>query len=226
MKFQLSELVSALFPFKVSAYETDSYALSGESLHIEEGLIAQNFSGQRLLEFIAGRCCARLALNKFNYSQFPILMGENGCPIWPEGYTGSIAHTSKYCVAVVCSLKKTTSIGVDVEELLDFPLEIKNDLLRSDEDQSYSILDQHSEAERLAIFFVIKESVYKAAYPIFKNFLEFHDVKVSLGMNSTLFSAAIVANSGLSSEYEETTLHGNYCIDSNRVYAVSWFGIQ
>jgi 4'-phosphopantetheinyl transferase EntD len=64
-----------------------------------------------------GRYCAASALRLIGAScwQAHIDAGTAGEPIWPHGYTGSIAHTPDLSVAAVAPVGRALSVGIDLE---------------------------------------------------------------------------------------------------------------
>src|SRR5208282_5779110 len=52
---------------------------------------------KRAQEFAAGRVCARRALAELGVVDFPLRVGEDREPLWPEGTVGSITHTTGFC---------------------------------------------------------------------------------------------------------------------------------
>jgi 4'-phosphopantetheinyl transferase EntD len=40
---------------------------------------------------------------------------DDGRPVWPAGYTGSIAHAGRVCVAVAVPVERAAAVGIDIE---------------------------------------------------------------------------------------------------------------
>ena len=152
-----------------------------------------------------------------------MLIAKNGSPTWPKNYVGSIAHTHSYTAAVVCDAKQSCSIGIDIEELSDFPLELKSDILRMDEVEEYLSNNLFSDQIKLALYFSIKEAVYKAYNPIFQEFLDFQDVKVELNVATSSYKAHVHQTQSLDKVKQKSFLiQGLYTVDSMRVYTSAW----
>ena len=184
---------------------------------------ALKFSSNRLNEFCIGRHCARKALIEAGADQTPLLVAKNGSPTWPKNYVGSIAHTHNYTAAVVSDIGQTRSIGIDIEELSNFPLEIKSDILRLDEAEQYLANELHTDQIKLALYFSIKEAVYKAYNPVFQEFLEFQDVKVELNIAASSYKAHIHQAQGTDRAKQKIfSIQGLYAVDSTRVYSSAW----
>lgn len=123
----------------------------------------------------AARVAARELLTQLGFGWTAIPKGESGAPIWPSGTIGSLAHDDEVAVAAVGRARDVNAVGIDVEpavalppgmlDLVATPREIKKlvgDLLRG------------------KLLFAAKEAVYKAAHPLDRVFLEFHDIDVDL----------------------------------------------
>ncbi|HZK32659.1 MAG TPA: 4'-phosphopantetheinyl transferase, partial [Corynebacterium sp.] len=67
------------------------------ALHPLEKTLVSNAVDRRKAAFGDARWCAHQALAHLGAGEEParrpILRGERGMPLWPEGYTGSLTHT-------------------------------------------------------------------------------------------------------------------------------------
>jgi 4'-phosphopantetheinyl transferase EntD len=123
----------------------------------------------------AARIVARALLGRLGYHEFPVRRGASGEPLWPAGVTGSLAHDDRVALAAVGLQREVGAIGIDVEPVVELP----PDMLE--------LVATPSERRKLAddplrgrLLFAAKEAVYKAAYPLDRVFLEFHDIEVDL----------------------------------------------
>ena len=181
-------LLQELFGEGVETEEVDSSAQGVSELLPAESAAVGRARDRRLLEFRAGRHCARLALARLGLPNVPVPQGSDRAPVWPEGIVGSISHTSRsglfWCGAAVAHAEKARSLGLDAE--IDEPLE----------QRLYSRVLTRQERSRLGdepaelrgflakLVFSAKECVYKAQYPLSKAFLEFADVEVVIGQGT------------------------------------------
>lgn len=215
------KIVENLFPFSSRVVCVDNLVQSVDYLSPEEQKIAYSFSAGRLKEFSIGRYCARKALFQVGISDFSILKAHSGHPIWPDKFVGSITHTPFITAAVVASKSAALSIGIDIEEICNFPAEMKDIILRDDEYYTFQEYSEYSNDVKLALFFSIKESVYKAYNPIYKNFLDFKDVKLTLTKSKHSFRA-VIGNYFLGQNSEPELIEGFFSIHSDRVYTSAW----
>jgi len=125
----------------------------------------------RRKEFLAGRSCARLALEELGVAAGPILRGERGLPAWPTGYLGSISHCKGLCLAVAARRADYVALGVDLERTDRLGAAAANRVVHPEESRWAG-----SERERAGILFSLKEAFYKAQFPRFGIHANFGDL--------------------------------------------------
>ena len=90
------------------------YSLSDE----EEEILSPRAVKKRRDEFLLGRAACHSALKQLGIaSPPPVLKGSFREPIWPEGYIGSITHSSDIAICAACPEGRAHGIGVDIESL-------------------------------------------------------------------------------------------------------------
>lgn len=135
---------------------------------------------KRKVEFSAGRCCARSALQQQGYrGDAPLAIGSGRAPIWPAGYLGSISHTQGLAIAAVAKNEDWSGIGIDIEHLLqkDAAQSIVAHLATSIEMNVGTAMGLSFE-QWLTLIFSAKESLYKALYPRVGRYFDFLDAEV------------------------------------------------
>ena len=172
-------MIASLFnPHRVSARTSLSWPGAIDELHPEERAAVLPMVSGRQAEFAAGRACARAALADLGVTG-PVGRAADRSPSWPVGVTGSITHTSGFCIAVAAIVSDhEAAVGIDVEncERMNRALErrILNDVERVD-------LDLLAPAERQRVvttIFAAKEAFYKAHYQLVPRYLGFDVVSV------------------------------------------------
>ena len=164
----------------------------GRLFDIEEKTVASAVKKRRS-EFRAGRTCAREALKLLGCAEVAIPVHPDRNPIWPDGFTGSITHSSSLAASIVARRDVFSSLGIDLEE--DSPLEsdLQSMILRPDERLSLSsttmINSQSTDTAKMV--FVIKEAVFKAVFPILRARFEFQDVSVTIDAKSERYTAEL-----------------------------------
>ncbi|MCJ8347657.1 4'-phosphopantetheinyl transferase superfamily protein [bacterium] len=148
---------------------------------LERGIIlpnhSDNWAKKRKRDYLAGRYCAMKCLQDFGFplnSGFQILSNKDRSVLWPEGYCGSITHTSQYVASVVARCKDFRSLGIDSENKMKRRTfdRIKRQIAK---DNEIEMVQQKLGDEQLALtlIFSAKESIYKSVFPISKVFFYF-----------------------------------------------------
>lgn len=148
---------------------------------------------RRVVEFHAGRAAARAAMQVLGAPGQSILVAQDRAPVWPDGLTGSISHSSTACVAAVGKASDWRGIGVDLEEAtaLD-PLLIGEVCTKAER----RWLGQQPEAERglmAKLIFSAKEAAYKAQYTQSRRLFGFDALEVSIDRHTSRFKAQFCA---------------------------------
>lgn len=79
----------------------------------------QRSVAKRQAEYLAGRVCARAALQRLDGRDYVPATHEDRSPIWPAGIHGSITHGQGWAAAVVAAEGSCQGLGLDQEALLD-----------------------------------------------------------------------------------------------------------
>jgi 4'-phosphopantetheinyl transferase EntD len=148
---------------------------------------------KRRREFVTARACAREALATLGIPSQPIPTGSRGEPVWPEGVVGSITHCAGYRACAVAAESELATIGVDAEVAKPLPAELVGDIALPEERQAIERLtaaDPGVSWDRL--LFSIKESIYKAWFPLARSWLGFEDASVSIDRGRGTFAAQLL----------------------------------
>lgn len=129
---------------------------------------------KRRYEYFSGRVCAALAYQKLTGKKLLELNArEDRSPIWPQQIIGSISHNETY---VVCEVSDSGyGLGIDLIKLGAVKKHLKKSICTQDDiDHATGVFDEHI----LSYIFSIKESLYKAVYPLINEFFGFQDASV------------------------------------------------
>jgi len=136
---------------------------------------------KRIEEFAAGRACAKAALAEFGVREFALRAAPDRQPLWPQGFIGSITHTTGFCAAAVASCASLLAIGMDTE-IVGAPTEdIWSTISRSEELAWVQSLSTDRQPAAVTLLFAAKEAFYKCQYPLVGEWLDFHDLRVEAG---------------------------------------------
>ncbi len=155
----------------------------------------QDAGCKRLRSFMAGRLCAEEAIRRRRALSEPlhesgpvgqletsIGMGQSGAPVWPliggQRLVGSITHSDRWAVAVVCPSTSIRCIGIDCEESMDAQSHaaVLQLCFTHEEHRRFPVLS--TDATLASVVFSAKEALYKAVWPILGRYVDFKEVQV------------------------------------------------
>ena len=151
--------------------------------------IADFFALPRRHEFALGRACARTALRLLDGPAIELLRGQEGQPVWPTGYCGSITHSRVWCIAAAARRVEVRSVGIDTEETGDVPDTLLPRIASAAECRHGERL--WPDGPPTTALFVAKEAVFKAHFGATGERLGFADVAVWLEPEHCAFSTSI-----------------------------------
>jgi enterobactin synthetase component D len=128
----------------------------------------QRSVAKRQAEFLAGRLCARAALQQLDGLDCVPAIGEDRAPIWPAHISGSITHSTGHAAAIVAHEAQWRGLGMDLENLLTLERaeRLAGEILTPDELQRMAAGPREQVAQLVTLTFSAKESLFKALYPI------------------------------------------------------------
>ncbi|WP_338636000.1 4'-phosphopantetheinyl transferase family protein [Spirobacillus cienkowskii] len=148
---------------------------------------------KRKAEYLAGRVCAKHALNYFSFKNWELNSHPQfRYPLWPDNINGSITHTKQYAAAAVTN-NKNLLIGIDSEKILnrDNLTKLGNIIINSNEFNNISKNNNFSENIIYTLSFSAKESLFKCIFKLVNKYLDFHDSEI-LEVNSCNQSFKII----------------------------------
>ncbi|HEY0166790.1 MAG TPA: 4'-phosphopantetheinyl transferase superfamily protein [Jatrophihabitans sp.] len=203
-------MIERLLPSWVRAVDTTSDA-SEDLLWPAERAVLQQAVAKRRVEFTTVRVCARAALAELGVPPAPILPGARGAPSWPAGIVGSMTHCAGYRGAAVASDKLAASIGIDAEPHGPLPEGVL---------EAIALPQEHSWLAELAasapqvhwdrLLFSMKESVYKAWFPLTGKWLDFSGACITVEPAAGSFTAVLQVPGPVLNGRELTTFTGRF----------------
>lgn len=148
----------------------------------DERKLETGITQARLREVRAGRTIARHGMLHLGAQPGPILMNPTtGAPIWPEGYCGSLSHTSQHVAAVVALSTQYDAAGVDIDDRHPLGAAV-SDIVTSDELQVLGDTVGNRMASPECLGFCIKEAIFKCQWPLTNDStLDFLDISIVQG---------------------------------------------
>ncbi len=158
----------------------DPGLLDPEDFH-RWGIPAMTAVSKRQTEFLAGRICAHEALRRVTGVPGIPTIGEDRSPCWPTGVVGSITHGAGWAAAVAARSEQWRGLGLDVEKLLPVTRadRLAAEILTPQELEGYAELDDEQRALRVTLTFSIKESLFKALYPLVNKRFYFQEAEMT-----------------------------------------------
>lgn len=161
-------------------------------LFSEEQDLVKSAVDRRKADFGDARWCAHAAMTGFAEDQ-PILRGERGMPVFPDGVTGSLTHTEGLRAALVGRSSRWLSLGIDAEPATPLPEGVFNTIARPEEQRRIHRL---ARAEGIAhvdkVLFSAKETTYKTWFPLARRFLDFDEADIDIRPDGTFTSYLLV----------------------------------
>jgi enterobactin synthetase component D len=99
---------------------------------------------------------------------FSPAIGEDRAPVWPAHITGSITHSTGRAAAIVANKAAWRGLGMDLENMLNRERaeRLAGEILTPPEMQRMAAGPRDQLAMLVTLTFSVKESVFKALYPI------------------------------------------------------------
>ncbi|OPA99389.1 4'-phosphopantetheinyl transferase [Pseudomonas fluorescens] len=140
----------------------------------------QRSVAKRQAEFLAGRLCARAALQQLDHLDCVPAIGEDRAPVWPGHISGSITHSTGHAAAIVGHKAQWRGLGMDLENSLSLERaeRLAGEILTADELQRMALVPREQIALVVTLTFSVKESLFKALYPIVQKRFYFEHAEV------------------------------------------------
>lgn len=137
---------------------------------------------KRRVQYTLGRYCAGQALQAAGFAGDSWLGFSRAAPLWPQGFVGSITHTTGYVAAVAVRADGLNGVGIDVESIATArkleALWLKV-LMPSERELCRTAQGAVSTAALATLIFSVKESLYKALSARVPHRFGFADVNVT-----------------------------------------------
>ncbi|WP_312241435.1 4'-phosphopantetheinyl transferase superfamily protein [Pantoea sp.] len=176
---------------------------------------------KRRAEYLASRYLAREVIQRLGRPGFILGNAADRSPCWPDGIAASLSHSDG--IAVLAATRQPICLGIDVERTMttESAEETADILMTRAEKQRLRQLALPF-AEAATLLFSLKESLYKALWPVLHQPMDFHQaelVEVDL--------AGLRARLRLTHDFSETFCSGRllegrfHCQDDRVITLVS-----
>ncbi len=181
----------------------------------------QRSVAKRQAEFLAGRLCARAALQQLDHLDCIPAIGEDRAPVWPAHISGSITHSTGHAAAIVGHKAQWRGLGMDLENVLSLERaeRLAAEILTADELQRMAASPREQHALLVTLTFSAKESLFKALYPIVHKRFYFEHAEVVEWSDSGAVRLRLLTD--LSSEWcHGTELAGQFVVDGEQLLSL------
>lgn len=185
-------MIAGILPAGVVAVEAFDDEVDAPLFPAEEAMV-RNAVDKRRREFATVRRCAREAMAVLGRPAVPVLTGERGAPMWPDGLVGSMTHCAGYRAAVLADATVIRTVGIDAEPDEPLPPGVLDSIALPQERERLDRLrsaDPRVHWDRL--LFSAKESVYKAWFPMTRRWLDFEEATVTIDPGAGRFDARLL----------------------------------
>ena len=185
----------------------------------------QRSVAKRQAEFLAGRLCARTALQQLDQLDCIPAIGEDRAPVWPGHISGSITHSTGHAAAIVGRKAQWRGLGIDLENVLSLERaeRLAGEILTPDELQRMALIPREQIALLVTLTFSVKESLFKALYPIVHKRFYFEHAEVVEWSASGAVRLRLLTD--LCSEWNHgTELAGQFAVDDGQVLSLVAIG--
>ncbi len=194
-----------------------------EKIYPEERALVACAVEKRRREFAAGRACAHRAMAQLGVEPTPVLVGPNREPLWPDSLVGSITHCEGYVAAAVAPRSSLFTIGIDAEPNEPLADEVLALVASGPEARMIAEqLDRRPDLRWDRLLFSAKEAVYKAWFPVMKQWLDFDQAEIEFGDGS--FVAHLVGPELVEGERRHHSLTGRWALGKGILTTSVWVG--
>jgi 4'-phosphopantetheinyl transferase EntD len=178
-------------------------------------------------EFATARECARTALAELGVPPVPILRGERGSPVWPQGIVGSITHCAGYRAAAVAYAAQISTIGIDAEPNAPLPNGVIDIIsLPLERSQLQLLATERPDVCWDRLIFSAKESIYKAWFPLTRRWLGFEDAAVAINEAEATFGVRLLAPTPLASGFPLGNFTGRWLVSGGVILTAVTVPVQ
>ena len=188
---------------------------------IEMPASIQRSVAKRQAEFLAGRLCARAALLQLDGTCATPGMGEDRAPMWPAHISGAITHSNGRAGALVALKSEWQGLGIDLEKLLssERAQRLAKEILTPDEFTRMAAGPAEQIALLVTLTFSVKESLFKALYPLVQKRFYFEHAEVLNWSPEGLVRLRLLTD--LSPEWQQgSELDAQFCLFEGQVLTV------
>lgn len=176
---------------------------------------------KRRAEYVAGRLCAQRALWLLDGRDACPGMNDDRSPRWPVDCVGALTHNDGWAAALVAHRQAYLGLGLDAERLLgtEEAQRLARRVLAPGEATRLEQLDPANVGLMVGATFSLKESLFKALYPLVGRMFHFQSAELVAwhGIGSVRLRLLEDLGKGWMAGREVT---GMVCLDNGRILSL------
>jgi len=177
-------------------------------------------SAKREYEFKLGRHCAESQLRLFGENS-TVDVNADRSPAWPQGFVGSISHSSKWAWAAVARQQDLRSVGVDTEVIASAnTMQQLQYEIATGEEWDVVAATGLTPRQCFSVIFSAKEAFYKCWYPVNPKYFDFADAVVESASPNHLRIRSTRSNPNFGNV--PAALDVYFYIHQNDVFTCTW----
>ena len=217
-KFATPDLSHPLFGERVATAWADPCAPMPRLIG-DEVLALEHATAAHARRFGAGRSAARAAMEQLGHVPRPVLQGDRGAPVWPQGLAGSISHAPQDTLAAVTDDPTIRALGLKITPARALESACWPEICTIREMRWLASLGPSQRGHFARLLECLKLAVFKAHSQISPAALHWHDIELKVELGTRLFEASLLA----ASQQPEASLRGRFLLLSDGFVAgVEW----
>ena len=135
---------------------------------------------KRRAEYLASRMVVRNALSRMGIEAAILSNDADRAPVWPVGISGSLSHSHQSIAVLLSRRENRLLLGVDCETILRAETaEQMQSVIVTPEEKQRLLESGLPFATALTLAFSIKESLYKALFPLLRQAMDFRAAEIT-----------------------------------------------
>lgn len=135
---------------------------------------------KRRAEYLASRVVVRNALSRLGIEAVILSNDANRAPVWPASVSGSLSHSHQTIAVLLSRAENRLLLGVDCEHVMRTDTAEKMQSVIVSPAEKQTLLESGLPfATALTLAFSVKESLYKALYPLLRQAMDFRDAEIT-----------------------------------------------
>ncbi len=146
-------------------------------------------------KFGAGRSAARAAMEQLGHVPRPVLQGDRGAPVWPQGLAGSISHAPRDTLAAVTDDPEIRALGLKITPARALESACWPEICTIREMRWLASLGPSQRGHFARLLECLKLAVFKAHSQISPKPLNWHEIELKVDLGASRFETSLPTRS-------------------------------